>query len=231
MRKYNRIKAFIHREGSAYRRVLENMKHLLDAEVKVSVRLNMDMHNAENLLELVDELGIEFAGREGLSVYAHHLFEEGKPLAESHDETGWDLRHAAMGRLNARIRENGLASANGIRKKPKLNHCMADSGRSVTILPTGDIGLCEHHSEGEFIGHLDREEVDKAMIASWKETVPEIPECETCFYYPDCIRLKKCTNARVCFRQLREDYLESTKRAMRNEHRRWKPAEPDQEDP
>jgi len=217
---YNRIKAFIHREGSAYRRVLENMKHLLDAEVKVSVRLNMDLHNAENLLELVDELGREFAGKKGLSVYAHHIFEENVPLAESHTEEGWALRHEAMGQLNARIRENGLASTHGIRKKPKQNHCMADSGRSVTILPTGDIGLCEHHSEGEFMGHLDREEVDKAMIASWKETVPEIPECETCFYYPDCIRLRKCTNDRVCFPQLREDYLTATKQAMRNEYLR-----------
>lgn len=217
---YNRIKAFIHREGSAYRRVLENMKHLLDAEVRVTVRLNMDLHNAENLLELVDELGREFAGRKGLSVYAHHLFHEGKALGETHTEEGWDLRHAAMGRLNARIQENGLATTNGIRKKPKQHHCMADSGHSVTILPTGDIGLCEHHSEGEFIGHLDREEVDAEMVASWRETVPEIPECETCFYYPDCIRLKKCTNARVCFHQRREDYLENTKRAMRNEYQR-----------
>ena len=215
---YNRIKAFIHREGSAYRRVLDNMGLLLDAEVKISVRLNMDMHNAENLLELVDELGRVFAEKKGLHVYAHHIFEGDKPLAESHNEEGWNLRHEAMGRLNARIRANGLASTSGIRKKLKLNRCMADSGRSVTILPTGDIGLCEHHSESEFIGHLDCGEVDEQMAASWRERVPDIPECETCFYYPDCFRLKKCTNDSVCFRHLREDYLESTKQAMRNEH-------------
>ena len=83
---YNRIKAYIHREGSAYRRVLGNMKHLLDVEVKVSVRLNMDMHNAENLLELVDELAEEFAGRKGLYVYAHHIYDGDKPLAEIHTE-------------------------------------------------------------------------------------------------------------------------------------------------
>ena len=141
-----------------------------------------------------------------------------KPLAESHSEDGWDVRHEAMGRLNARIKEHGLAAPHGIRKKPKLNRCMADSGRSVTILPTGDIGLCEHYSESEFIGHLDCDEVDDQMIASWRECVPEIPECATCFYYPDCFRLKKCTNDSVCFRHLREDYLESTKQAMRNEH-------------
>ena len=218
---YNRIKAFVHQEGSAYRRVMDNMRHLLDASIKISIRLNMDMHNAENLLELVDELGCAFDGRDGLSVYAYHIFEDGKPMAEIHTEEGWNLRHEAMSRLKERIEARGLSVVQGIRKKPKDNRCMADSGRSVTILPTGDIGLCEHHSENEFIGHLDREEVDEEMIAIWRETVPEIPECETCFYYPDCIRLKKCSNDRVCFRHLRMDYLESTKQAMRNEYKKW----------
>ena len=132
-----RVKAYIHREGSAYRRVLETMKRLLDAEIGISVRLNMDLHTAENLLELADELGREFAGRKGLSVYAHHLFEGDKPLAESHDEDGWNLRHEAMGKLRERIARNGLSAAYVIRNQPKQNRCMADSGRSVMIQPVG----------------------------------------------------------------------------------------------
>ena len=24
--------------------------------------------------------------------------------------------------------------------------------------------------------------------------IPEIPECETCFYYPACVTLKKCAS-------------------------------------
>lgn len=218
---YNRIKAFIYRDGSAYRKVLGNIGHLLDASVAVTIRLNMGLHNAENLLELVDELGREFTGRKGLSVYAHHIFEEDKPLAETYTEEDWNIRNKAMCNLKACIALNGLASNNGIRKKLKLNHCMADSGRSVTILPTGDIGLCEHHSEREFIGHLHLKDIDMEMMESWKETVPEIPECETCFYYPDCYRLKKCASSRVCFELLRMDYLESTKQAMRNEYKIW----------
>lgn len=219
---YNKTKAYIHREGSAYARVLENMKRLVDASVKVTVRLNMDMHNAENLLELVDELAREFAGRTGLTVYAHHIFEEGKPMAERHSSEGWEMRHEAMCRLRDRIAEHGLSTKQGIQKKPKQNRCMADSGHSVTILPTGDIGLCEHYSESQFIGHLDRDGVDDAMVASWREAIPEEPECAECFYYPSCFRLKKCTNDSVCFPQLRAEHLLSTRQAMRNEYNRWK---------
>jgi radical SAM protein with 4Fe4S-binding SPASM domain len=98
---------------------------------------------------------------------------------------------------------------------------MADSGKSVTILPNGEIGLCEHFSEDEFIGHIDSDKFDETMVKSWRKTAPEIPECAECFYYPECIRLEKCANSRVCFAQERNDRLRKTKRAMRNEYEKW----------
>lgn len=219
---YNKAKAFIYREGSAYQKVLGNMEHLLDAGVSIQVRLNMDLYNAENLLELVDELAKRFAGRKGLFVYAHHLFDVDKSMAETHTEEEWDKRDEAMCRLNEKLKEYGLSSKRGISKHIKLNHCMADSGKSVTILPDGNIGLCEHFSEDEFIGHLDKEGFDPEMVKSWKETVPEIPECAECFYYPECIKLKKCANDNICFRQDRNDLLRKTKQQMLNEYENWK---------
>ena len=58
----------------------------------------------------------------------------------------------------------------GVEKKPKMNYCMADSGNAVTILPGGEIGLCEHFSETEFIGHIDREGFDEAVAKLLKDT-------------------------------------------------------------
>ena len=126
-----------------------------------------------------------------------------------------------MIRLEERIAHHGLSGKSGISKNFRVNYCMADSGRSVTILPDGHIGLCEHFSEDEFIGHIDGEKFDEAMVKSWRKTGPEIPECAQCFYYPECIRLEKCANSRVCFPQERNDRLRKTKRAMRNEYEKW----------
>jgi len=53
-------------------------------------------------------------------------------------------------------------------------------GSAMTILPDG---------------HIDREGFVEATIQSWKETIPAIPECDTCFYYPTCIRLKNAPTA------------------------------------
>ena len=228
---YNKAKAFIYKQGSPYQVVLANIGRLLDASIRVSVRLNMDMHNAEDLLSLVEELAVRFAGKKGLTVYAHHIFKGNEPMAESHSAEEWAVREEAMIRLEDRIEALGLASKAGISKNVKMNFCMADSGRSVTILPGGEIGLCEHFSESEFIGHIDREGFDQAVVDSWKERIPEIPECATCFYYPQCRQLKKCASGSVCFDVIRREKLRKVKRQMLNEYERWKKQEASQEEP
>lgn len=219
---YNKVKAFIYRQGSPYQVVMENIGHLLDNGVRVTIRLNMDMHNAENLLELVDDLSKHFSDKKGLTVYAHHLFDGDKPMANIHSYEEWELRDKAMVLLNEKIASLGLASRSGIRKNPKSNFCMADSGKAVTILPGGEIGLCEHYSEGEFIGHIDREGFDQQVVNSWKERIPEIPECAACFYYPDCLQLKKCASGSICFEHLRREKRRQTEREMLNEYEKWK---------
>ena len=228
---YNKAKAYIYKQGSPYQVVMDNIGRLLEASVRVSVRLNMDMHNAEDLLTLVEELAARFAGKKGLTVYAHHLFKGNEPMAETHSQEEWDIREAAMIRLEEKIAEVGLASKAGISKNVKMNFCMADSGKSVTILPGGEIGLCEHFSESEFIGHIDREGFDQAVVDSWKERIPEIPECATCFYYPQCRQLKKCASGSVCFDLIRREKLRKVRQQMLNEYEKWKRQETSQEEP
>ena len=218
---YNKSKAFIYKEGSAYQVVLSNIGRLLDAGIRVRIRLNFDLYNAQNLLQLVDELAERFHGKSGLSIYAHHLFEEKKTMNEIHDDAAWTARYDALYQLENKIRENGFSSPHSIKSKLKTNHCMADSDSSITIVPTGDIGVCEHHSEDEFIGHLDKEGFDANVIKAWKERSPEIPECADCAYYPDCILLKKCTTSRDCFRQFREDKLRYLQKCMLGEYEAW----------
>ena len=174
------------------------------------------------LTDTLEELAELFKGRKGIHVYAHHIFKGNEAMADSHTEEEWAERTQAMIRLEDKIRECGLESKAGISKSIKLNHCMADSGRSVTILPDGHIGLCEHFSEDEFIGHIDREGFDEKVVQSWKERMPEIPECAECVLYPECIQLKKCPNGGKCFPALREERIRKIKRQMLNEYERWK---------
>lgn len=219
---YNKVKAFVYKGVNPYRTVMENIGHLLDAGVKIQIRLNMDLYNAEDLMKLVEELAERFGGRKGIHAYAHHIFKGNEAMADSHTKEEWAERTRAMIRLEDKIRECGLESKAGISKSIKLNHCMADSGRSVTILPDGHIGLCEHFSEEEFIGHIDQEGFDEEVVKSWKERMPELPECAECVLYSECIQLKKCPNGGKCFPAMREERIRKLKRQMLNEYERWK---------
>ena len=69
---------------------------------------------------------------------------------------------------------------------------MADDDASVTILPDGRLGKCEHYSESETFGSIYSDGRDADMIQSWKEQLEEQAECGICPLYPQCIRLKKC---------------------------------------
>ncbi|MBQ7386249.1 MAG: radical SAM protein [Ruminococcus sp.] len=218
---YNKTKAYIYKNTNPYQIVLNNIGHLLDAGVSVQIRLNMDLYNAEELMELIKELAERFEGQKKLCIYAHYIFDGNIPMAELRTESEWQQREELMCKIENLIEEKGFAFKSGIAKRLKRNHCMADSGRSVTILPDGNIGLCEHFSENEFIGHIDRDSFDESVIRSWKETTEEIAECAQCFYYPQCIHLKKCANDRICFAQSRNGTLRKVKRQMLNEYKHW----------
>ncbi len=219
---YNKAKAYIYKEGNPYQIVLDNIGRLLDASITIQIRLNMDLYNYKDLLLLIDELAKQFRGKKGLYVYAHHLAQGDKPMAEIHNEDGWKKRGEAMRCLNDKIIQNGMAEQHGIEKTLKLNRCMADNDNTIVIAPNGDLGRCRHFSDSEFVGHIDYEGFDQTLVSAWKEPVPEIPECSNCFYYPSCLELKKCVNNTICFPQSRQSKLQRVKREMLFEYQQWK---------
>ena len=108
---------------------------------------------------------------------------------------------------------------------------MADSGGSLTILPNGELGLCEHYSEDNFVGSLDGKEPERSVIQSYREYWEQTEECKTCFYYPDCIRLKKCAEQKECFEELRAEYKEYLLKSMQKNYTAWlKKEQPDEEE-
>lgn len=219
---YNRSKAYIYQEGNPYQIVLGNVQRLLVASISVVVRLNLDLHNADNLLSLVEKLANRFGRRQGLTIYGYYIFDKENPQALLHSEEEWKKRADAMERLNEKICYYGLDRKSGISKTLRTRHCMADCGHCVTILPTGNIGLCDHHTEDEYIGHVDRKDFDAELVASWQEQVQGSADCGDCAYYPSCIVLKKCTSNSICFERFRQERRRLIQRQMEYEYSCWK---------
>lgn len=198
---YNRCKAYIYKDVNAFRRVIGNIHKLQDAGIHVSIRLNIDMHNAENLSELADELHREFSDPKGISVYMHALFEEVKGSKAIHDEEKRKFVFDQINDIESRLADYGLLKPRQLKREVKTNRCMADNDHSVVIVPDGHIGKCEHYSEDHFVGHIGQEEWDAQMLDYFRDTRDEIDCCTTCFNYPDCIRLKLCQDNPNCYQE------------------------------
>ncbi len=192
---YNRRKAYIHREGSPYQRVLGNISLLAGAGVNVSIRLNMDERNFKDLMILADELVERFRNEEHVRVYAALLRDFNNPQNNSGNGTEQISRYE---QLRQKLKDLGIAKQSLLKEKIRLHRCMADRDQSITILPDGRLGKCEHESEEKLIGSIYSDVLDQNWIDKWKETI-SIPECRTCVQFPTCVKLKECAwNAGGC---------------------------------
>ena len=214
---YNRIKGFVKCEGSAFRRVLSNIELLLDAGVRVQIRLNVDLDNVKDLSELTDELVERFSGEKKPSVYSvliHDFTSAGAGSGVGAEAlAAWDA-------LQRKILASPLGKLRRLPRSIQANVCMADSDSSVTILPDGRIGKCEHESEQLTVGSIYDGITDPATVERWRERV-EVPECQTCALSPLCIRLRLCSwTADRCTDEDRERMRLSAEQMIINEYKR-----------
>ena len=213
---YNRTKAYIYKDENAYERVLNNIERLLNANVKVDIRINVSLRNIDDVEHLVEELGDRFGRTKRLRVYTHALYDyhEGQTsMYEKTDEAQMQLLKRRV-MLYDRLEELGFIRPNKISDKLILHKCMADSNHDVLITPDGKLGRCEQQTDEHLFGHVDSEERDQAVYDSYLEQLPESESCATCPYYPDCIRLRMCANNMECTAANRKEHLVDMKRSM-----------------
>lgn len=226
---YNRSKAYIYKDVNAYRRVLDNIHRLQAAGISVRIRLNIDMHNAENLMELTEELHQEFTDPKGISVYLHSLFEEVAGSKAMHDEQKRAFIYQQMEAIRSLLDEYGFAApARQHIGKIRFNACQADDDQSVVITPSGHIGKCEHFADDHFVGHIDQEEQDAEMIALFKEKREEVEDCATCPVYPTCFKLKLCPNDKQCYPEMQTEKIQKTRRWMSKTYQQFKNSQQDE---
>ena len=212
---YNKVKNFIYPEENAFKRVFGNIQRLVDAGVRVNIRLNIDRHNADDLFTLADLLGEAFKGQSRIRVYSHSLFESCSPGSAVHHS---DIQRKELSdkrkELQGKLMALGLSSPGKLSHSIKLNRCMADNDGSVVILPDGHIGKCEHFSDSEWFSHISEERREETVLASFKELRPELDACSECPAYPDCFRLTKCDEAAHCYQEEREAKLVEIRRQL-----------------
>lgn len=73
---YCERKRYSNFNGSPYRAVLDGIHAMMANDIPVSIRLNVDENNLEDLMALADELEEEFKEDSKVSIYCHSIFAE-----------------------------------------------------------------------------------------------------------------------------------------------------------
>lgn len=208
---YQNIKAYRGAVGNEFEKVISNIHKLIQSGIHVSIRLNQDLYNTDDLHKLVDFLSLEFKGEKLISIYNSLLYDECSEL----DSKKTNEKYKRFVELQEKIIESGLYRKNVLIGKLRSKHCMADYDSSVLITPNGDIGKCEHYTDKHIIGSIYSAHFDNLEIAKWKDKYNPEKKCFTCPLYPQCIRIKMCpVESRHCSFTQCENKIYLIKRAL-----------------
>ncbi|MCC8080550.1 MAG: 4Fe-4S cluster-binding domain-containing protein [Lachnospiraceae bacterium] len=219
---YNRRKAYINCTESAFVRVLDNMEMLLDAGVKVTVRLNMDSENVDDLIVLCDDLAERFCGYQNLGLSAAYLSgcKDRMPLRGDPKQVYSDLVRLKNHIKSLRFKKTEKKYVD--LEQIKIYHCMADNDGGVIISPTGDLKNCQHYIQAGSCGSIYSGITDREVVNCWKVIFEPDQACGTCPLFPNCIRLKECFEDRRCLNYQYEEDISALKASIKNCYRRYK---------
>ena len=218
---YNKAKDYIYKnqdEVSPYKKVMHNIGLLLEKNINVTVRMNVDMYNAEDLKTLIRELGSKFKDYKQFGVYAWPIFEDEEFKRNEEErqnvfEKIWELEDV--------MSEYGWARSGNLNPEIRSHHCMIDGQYNVIIGTQGDLGLCEHYVDSDWFGSIYHDKIDWDVVKSYREYHPKIDACHTCPRYPSCLRPLKCKDMRECTPQFREFEIRHDKASMRKMWNDW----------
>lgn len=199
---YNKIKNYKDpefRKLNPFKVIIKNIKHLLNAGIKVAVRMNVGAHNADDLMELIKILNREIGVRKNFTVYAHRLFDNVNGHVRTREENAELYKKLEQIRMFLHYYgylDEMTTAEYGVKNK----YCMSDSGGSLCITPTGKLTVCEHHHDDCIIGDIYEQSTpdkwNKEELDSWKER-KEYKRCISCPLRTMCLQLTKCADTDI----------------------------------
>ena len=205
---YQKAKAYKNANGDEFDTVINNIKKISEANIKVSIRLNQGLYNTSDLLELIDFLATKFKGNKLVSIYNSLLYEEQDNHADQEMYDKFQM-------VQNKIMKCGFFRGNPLKRKLKTTHCMADNDSSVIITPKGDIGKCEHYTNQYLVGNIYDKTIDANEIKKCKEQYLPTQKCFECPLYPQCVRIKLCPEEKeFCSFTECENKIELIRRAL-----------------
>ena len=174
---YARIKNYLAPELGNLDRVLKNIDLAGENKIKVSIRLNVNKENIEDLLILAEQLEKRYRGSKYVSWYA-------SPLVGTEADYVTDEELIGMMERFAKLHPGQLKDWK-MRSLPRVEYCMAEMPSGYCFDVNGDIKICweDFTFSGNAIGNIKDfdPKTDKRNEQSQLQ-----PKCEKCVWLPQC---------------------------------------------
>lgn len=190
---YNRCKAFIYKNANAFAIVTDNIESALDANIDVHIRINMGLHNVDDLYMLVDYLADRYGKYENFSLYPHLLYEN----TENNEYSFNDKKKLIEQFINLEnyIEKKDLFRYTMLDNKIRVAGCMAGKDNTTVVMPNGELGKCEYFTESKFWGNIYSDDINYSKINEFKFKRNYFNQCDLCAYRPLCNQNKACPHA------------------------------------
>ena len=220
---YCRRKRYVSFKGSPYRAALDGIHALSNHKIRVSIRLNIDEDNIEEMMALTEELEKEFCDDSFVSAYCQCIYATQDNKDKNNDAffEKIEILNNRLIEFNRNIKNNATNIVENnedeheevnntsnkkhydLKSRTKRYYCMVDNPLAGgVILPNGDLCLCEHVNEVPVVGNIFEEKpiIRELFVERGRE---KKEKCKSCAMLPYCSDFSGCpTLRRDCFKEI-----------------------------
>ena len=183
---YHARKRYKDPERYNYDTVMDGVRLLAEAGIRVSLRVNCDRRNLPGLPDFLDEMEREFGENKQVSVYLYMLFQENTAPDAAELLKKID---ALSGRI---VRNRREAKDDEDRDPVKMRFCKAsDIEHKVVIDPKGGLYPCDQCLPGTGWGNIFDGVTDPALFERLKAPAEIAEQCRGCLLLPRCTSFAK----------------------------------------
>lgn len=209
--KYNKIKNYIYETGNPFQRVIDNIDRLIDSGIRVAIRLNISTENFEDIKELIIYIRNKFVDNNMLSIVPIALYDlDGTRSEREHDMLDSMVAEIENMALSGKYRKNNLKTFADLGTR-----CMAELDSCKVISPIGELGTCEHFSEGEMMYGSIYSDKENSDIKNYFKHRDILEICRSCPIYVNCGGVGRCpSQTRQCCDDVKNNRLRSLNAAI-----------------
>jgi len=214
---HNRRKAYPGIAADPFEKTVDNIGLLLDAGIRVMVRLNMDPNNIESIHQVYGYLKNRFSGSPGLLFDPSLLEEKWFQWDAQRSDQQQALLRQQWKTLREQAESDGFLRAKPLKSKLRRHHCMANSPSSVTILPDGTLSLCQTGNPEMYYGNIWQGVTKPELLTKWQDNSHLRPGCRDCIWLPDCTAFSLCpAKSSDCAQKQEDNFLQKLRVTLKN---------------